>query len=125
MEFPEARREIRFEHDSPETTQQGDEMSKTNSKINVGDGERLVSGLFGGLLALHGLKNRGFGGYLLAALGGSMIYRGFSGQCSLYKALGINTAEEDGKGVQQGILFEKSVVIDKPSDFWRNAKIQK
>jgi uncharacterized membrane protein len=121
MQASEPRREIRYEYDTPENNRS---FGKTDeSKINVGDGERLVSGIFGGLLALHGLKRGGFAGYLLAALGGSLVYRGATGQCSMYKAMGINTATE-GKGVQQGILFEKSVEINKSPDelynFWRN-----
>jgi uncharacterized membrane protein len=82
----------------------GDTMR--GGEANVGDMERWASGIAGGALALYGLAGRRslFGG-LLAALGGSLIYRGISGHCPLYGALGLDTrgrpAEHAGDVVQQ------------------------
>lgn len=95
----------------------------SSAQPNVGQAERVISVVGGGLLFLEGLRERSFGGLILAAIGGACVYRGATGTCSMYKALGINTAEDDDRGVQQGIKIEKSVVISAPREklyqFWR------
>jgi uncharacterized membrane protein len=63
------------------------------SNVNVGSTERLCSSLAGGALALYGLSRMSLAGLVLAGLGGSLLYRGATGQCQLYKALGVNTVE--------------------------------
>ncbi|MDQ3255433.1 MAG: DUF2892 domain-containing protein [Acidobacteriota bacterium] len=62
--------------------------------INVGETERLASAVGGGALALYGLSPRSWGGLALAILGGSLLYRGTTGHCSTYSALGVNTAKD-------------------------------
>lgn len=57
--------------------------------INVGDTERRLSTLAGGALTLFGLARGSLGGMAVAALGGAMLYRGLSGHCVGYQALGI------------------------------------
>jgi uncharacterized membrane protein len=59
---------------------------------NVGEAERWTSAITGGALALYGLAGRRslFGG-VLAALGGSLLYRGLSGHCPVYDRFGIDT----------------------------------
>jgi uncharacterized membrane protein len=81
----------------------------------------------GGALACYGLSKGSGSGLLLAAIGGSLMYRGLSGNCQLYQALGISTAEHNRQTSipsGQGIKFEESVVIDCPPQelfqFWRN-----
>jgi uncharacterized membrane protein len=63
-----------------------------SSRINVGRGERLVSAIGGGLLALRGLTKGSFGGLVLTAIGSGLVYRGVSGHCTLYKRLGIDSS---------------------------------
>ncbi|HBI43225.1 MAG TPA: hypothetical protein DDY78_10270 [Planctomycetales bacterium] len=63
------------------------------SDVNVGSTERLCSSLAGGAMVLFGLSRMSLAGLALAGLGGSLLYRGTTGQCQLYKALGVNTAE--------------------------------
>ncbi|HZS04219.1 MAG TPA: SRPBCC family protein [Blastocatellia bacterium] len=97
-------------------------------QINISENERWVSGLGGGALALYGLRHGGFGGILLALAGGSLIYRGVTGHCDIYHALGISTSEKGGLNASvrhgEGIKVEKSVTINKPPEelfrFWRN-----
>lgn len=60
--------------------------------INVGSNERLISSLAGGALALVGLSRMSAGGFGLAAVGGALLYRGLTGHCHLYGAMGVNTA---------------------------------
>ena len=75
-------------------------------EANVGETERWASGIAGGALALYGLAGRRslFGG-LLAALGGTLLYRGITGHCPMYGALGVDTRgrgdERAGDVVQQ------------------------
>ncbi len=96
--------------------------------INVGDTERLFSVLGGGALVAYGLKRRSWDGWLLAALGGELMFRGATGHCELYHALGIHTARKAGRNVsvpyELGIRVDGSVTIDCPVEdvyrFWRN-----
>lgn len=68
--------------------------------VNVGRMERLASGVVGGALALYALRRRSTGGVLLALLGGMLVDRGVSGQCPVYRALGVSTC--DGAGAECG-----------------------
>src|SRR4051812_49331642 len=61
---------------------------------NVGPSERQVSIAGGAILALLGVARRDTTGWILAALGGGLIYRGATGNCPLYSALNVNTAED-------------------------------
>lgn len=95
---------------------------------NVGEAERLLSLLGGGALALYGLARGSLGSLTLAALGGGLVYRGMSGHCNLYGALGISTAEGSGQRTSipagHGIKVEESVTIMRPPEelyrFWTN-----
>jgi uncharacterized membrane protein len=99
------------------------------NKVNVGGYERYASAVGGGALALYGLSRKSVPGLLLAGLGGALLYRGTTGHCKAYGALGIDTAK--GKsGSAKGLLggrgtrVVKSITINRPRaelfDFWRN-----
>ncbi len=96
--------------------------------INIGDDERLISGLSGGALAIYGLNRRGLGGLLMAIAGAGLIYRGATGHSHFYKALSINTSKRKGLRASvkhgAGIKVEKSVTINKPAEdlfkIWHN-----
>lgn len=62
--------------------------------LNVGDVERVVSVMSGGVLTLFGAVRGGLAGLGLAVLGGSLIYRGVTGHCEAYHALGIDTSDQ-------------------------------
>jgi len=87
---------------------------------NVGQGERLASVVGGVALAVFGLSRRSPAGVALAALGGSLLYRGATGHCLLYEAAGVSTADA---GAADGIRVEKSVTVNCPREevyrFWR------
>jgi uncharacterized membrane protein len=99
-----------------------------NRHINVGDVERTASAVGGGAIALYGLTRGTLGGLFLAGVGGALVYRGLSGHCSLYCALGISTADERGRMTSipagRGCKVEKTLRINRPADdlylFWRN-----
>src|SRR5258708_4247140 len=96
--------------------------------VNVGDMERWASLLGGGLLAGFGLSRLSVGGLAVAAVGGAVMYRGLTGHCYVYGALGLNTAEPHGPATAipagHGIKVEKVVTINRSPEelyrFWRN-----
>ena len=102
-------------------------MSALGGPVNVSRNERFLSLAIGSGLALLGLKRRSPGGLLLALAGGALIFRGSTGHCSCYSALGIDTSEHrDATAVpaQQGYKIEESIVVHRPVaelySYWRN-----
>ena len=100
------------------------------SETNVSNPERWLSVVAGTAIAAYGLARRSVSGLTLAGLGSALVWRGATGQCPVYKTLGLSTAE-DGDHERQvsvpygkGIRVEKSVTINAaPEDlyrFWRN-----
>jgi uncharacterized membrane protein len=69
---------------------------RADGPINVGDPERLVSLIAGGLLALDGLRRRSALGAIEAVLGTALVERGATGHCRVYGAVGMSTASEAG-----------------------------
>jgi len=68
---------------------------QSSTCVNVGHAERELSMIGGSILAVCGLLRGSLSGLALAAVGGALIYRGHTGHCQLYAALGQNTAEQD------------------------------
>jgi uncharacterized membrane protein len=68
---------------------------KSSSGKNVGDFERMASAVSGAAMLYSGLRSRSGVGIVKAIFGGALVYRGLSGQCSVYKALGVNTANSE------------------------------
>lgn len=106
----------------PSIAQEQQESDQRNGhSMNVGQVERLASVVGGGALVAYGLRQRSLAGVGLALLGGALAYRGTSGHCMVYQALGINTATGAGSST---IHVEQSVTINKPVaevyGFWRN-----
>jgi uncharacterized membrane protein len=107
-------------------------------RVNVGRVERWLSMVAGGALAAYGLKRRELPGGAAAIAGAALLYRGATGHCDVYQALGINSAGGNGTGTfadmgsdtreqlggSRGIHVEQAVTVAKPiSDvyrFWRN-----
>lgn len=93
-------------------------MTTTDKTKNVGDTERIVSALAGGALVTWGLRRRSLGGLVVAAIGGDLLYRGFTGHCDVYQWLGTSTAQSAPPEV------ESAITIAKPADelyrLWRN-----
>jgi len=73
--------------------------------VNVGLTERYLSAAGGGLLALFGLARGGLAGLGLALAGGALLYRGFSGHCPLYGALGRNTAGRGQADSREEVVY--------------------
>jgi uncharacterized membrane protein len=102
------------------------------SERNVNNPERWLSVVAGSALAAFGLKKRSAGGFVLSALGGALVWRGATGRCPIYGALGLSTANghstEDDSQVSvpygRGVRVEKAVTINASPEqlyaFWRN-----
>jgi uncharacterized membrane protein len=99
-------------------------------RVNVHDVERLGSMLLGGGLAAFGTTRGSLSGWLLAAIGGGLVYRGVSGHCMVYEQLGVNTAQGRGPATtipaRHGVHVEHSVIIQREAeelyDAWRHFK---
>ena len=94
MSFPRTRQGVR-DLDAvkgPVLPVSGGAAPRPSPGINVGANERLCSSLAGGALALYGLSRMSLTGLAIAAAGGALLYRGTTGHCYLYSAMGVNTA---------------------------------
>lgn len=111
-------------------------------RVNVGRTERWLSMVAGGMMAAYALRRRSKEGGAAALAGAALLYRGATGHCHVYQALGINrgggAALQEGTGViadrgsdtrrqlggTRGIHVEESVTINRPVAevfrFWRN-----
>jgi uncharacterized membrane protein len=94
--------------------------------VNVGNAERAASTIGGAALALYGLSRLSLGGLVLAALGGVLGYRGLSGHCDVYEALGVDRGPASTGVVEGnlGVKIDRSVTVNAPPErvyaFWRN-----
>ena len=86
---------------------------QSNGSVNVGDSERLVSSLAGGALVLYGMQGRSWMGRVLALSGVSLLSRGFTGKCAVYRQLGINSAEGGHRLAIPGGLLNGTVKVQK------------
>lgn len=121
---------------TPHTDAEGRVLSHPrNQWVNVSKPERWASAVGGALLAAYGVNrgvnndfdDGGWAGWALALVGAAFVYRGATGHCHMYGALGVNTATPgDAASVQHGagVKIEKSVTINKSPEelyrFWRN-----
>jgi len=93
--------------------------------INVGETERMLSGLGGAVFLAYGLSRGGLGGVALALLGGSLVYRGVTGNCKMYEALGVDTAGGKdwltaGRDVHRGVKISRTSTIGRaPEECYR------
>jgi len=93
---------------------------------NVGRTEREFSVAAGGALVALGLLGPRQARALSFLTGVGLVYRGITGHCHLYDALGINTARTETPGVpaKQGFKYEQAIAIQRPPAElyreWRN-----
>lgn len=112
--------------DSP----QGRRQQQDGQQVNVGDGERTVSVAAGLIIGLLGLSRGSLPGLLGAAVGGSLVYRGVTGTCPMYRAMDLDTTEPgqgsaDGvESLTNGVHISTAFGIRKPAAalyaFWRD-----
>ena len=87
---------------------------------NVNDLERGLSLIGGTALMLYGLR-RSLGNMALMLGGGALIYRGLTGYCAAYQALGVNTAQHN---TGHGVALRAAITVNKAAAevyrFWRH-----
>src|SRR2546423_12471038 len=101
------------------------EVIHNRDYVNVHPVERMASVLGGGALAVSGLR-KGKSGILQMLTGAAMIERGVTGQCHVYRALGLRTAPTDEHttlAYELGVRARAAITINYPRDqifeFWR------
>lgn len=105
------------------------ESAHTTHRQNVRDEERIVSVVAGGLAVGAGLAARSWAGAAGALLGSGLLYRGVTGHCHLYQALGVSTTPHSlPEGAQEHpIGAVRAVTIQKPAreiyDTWKRADV--
>lgn len=94
---------------------------------NISQTERWGSVIGGAALLVSGLRRGGISGLVAGLAGGGLLYRGFSGHCQCYQALGIDTAQRPpatSVRAGHGVKIEKTITINRtPAElyrFWRN-----
>ena len=91
---------------------------------NVGETERLISAASGALLLKLGLHHRGLSGLAGIALGAVLIKRGYTGDCGVYRYLGVcgTHPATPSSYFDHGIHVTAAITVDKPAaelyDFW-------
>ena len=73
----------------PQQRDSSSSMAFLPSHQNVGSTERMISLTAGGIMAGLGLSRGGESGLAMLALGGALVFRGATGRCSVYHALGV------------------------------------
>ena len=71
----------------------GGPIPRSRRLPNIAESERVLSFLGGAGIIGFGLGQQSTGGLLLALLGSALVQRGWTGHCSLYDVLGVNTAD--------------------------------
>src|SRR3954447_6029047 len=101
------------------------------SSQNVNSRERWLSVVIGSAVAAYGLSRRSIAGITVAGVGAALVWRGASGHCAVYNALGITSVAEsndDRSNVSvpygRGVRVEQTVTIGLPPEqiyaFFRN-----
>lgn len=87
---------------------------KNDSKVNVGDSERMLSGLVGGaFLLLAAQQKKSWLSSSAALMGLSMLGRGWTGNCKIYRELGIDSSHGGHQLVIPGSMLNGTVKVQK------------
>ncbi|QWV97509.1 SRPBCC family protein [Geomonas nitrogeniifigens] len=97
---------------------------RRETRVNVGPAERKASVIGGAALAVSGLrcisKRNYASGLAMMLAGGMFLYRGQTGHCGIYDAMGMDTVHTRNSA----LTIEKAVTIGLPPqevyEFWRN-----
>jgi uncharacterized membrane protein len=101
-------------------------ITQGHCRTNIGTSERWLSSLAGAALIAYGLERRSGASAAAALAGGALLYRGLSGRCPVYSALGTTTRRPPATSVPagRGIKVEKSfTILRRPLElynFWRH-----
>ncbi|GCE30954.1 hypothetical protein KDA_64380 [Dictyobacter alpinus] len=92
------------------------------SATNVGQVERWISAIGGGVISTYGITRKDWLGVGLAMLGAGLIYRGASGRSPLYKALNINTGGQQLSANVSIIPGDKGIRVKRSQTVQQNAQ---
>jgi uncharacterized membrane protein len=106
----------------------------TDTATHVNSVERAVSADAGGAILAYALKHGGLVVTLLSILGGGMLFRGATGHCHVYDALGVDTTTDESGRMKSPfskssllsgkVHVVKALTINKSQselyEFWRN-----
>ncbi|RIK81038.1 MAG: cyclase [Planctomycetota bacterium] len=99
---------------------QRQESGSCAKQANVGEAERWLSAIAGGTLIACSAGRTNARGLLGVLAGVALVYRGASGHCAVYEALGISTARRRGRATavpaRQGAKIEHTIRIDAPAE---------
>jgi len=97
------------------------------TNTNVGAAERLASMAMGGVLVTWAFRKRSPAMIAAGIVGADLIYRGASGHCRVYDALGVNTAATNTTGEQissSAPEIQRSITINRSPEelftLWSN-----
>ncbi len=92
--------------------------SDSEQKMNIGELERVVSVGLGSLLVAHAIKHPSIINGMLGLIGGAMTYRGATGHCPAYHALGVkpDSATAASHPLNRPIVVEKYTAIERTPD---------
>ncbi|HEY1015612.1 MAG TPA: SRPBCC family protein [Herpetosiphonaceae bacterium] len=111
------------ERETPQRAERPFSATKA-AKGNISVAERWLSVVSGGALLGYGARQRGLAGAGLALLGGALAGRGVSARCMVYKALGINTAEDSTPADKASITVQRTLTVNITPElayrFWHN-----
>ncbi len=102
-------------------------MNETGNDKNVGNSDRLISAIGGGILLIWGLTRKSWLAKFAAITGGTMLLKSATGKSMMYKSFGINTKEMDSvidDVTSKAVDVEKTVYVERQPDevyrYWRN-----
>ena len=111
-----ARRLVRAAYAGPSCPRDEPNADGFHPIQNVGQAERWGSVVGGAALVWAGLRTGRLNGLILGAMGAGLMYRGVTGHCTAYEALGIDSAEHSEATAipaQQGVKVEHTVQVYK------------
>lgn len=88
------------------------------SQMNIGQQERIGSAVAGLALIAFALQRRPLAALISAAAGVALLARGASGRCSMYKKLGINTAQRPAPQ-SENIVRGEVTIQRSPEELYR------
>jgi uncharacterized membrane protein len=113
--------------------------ARSGAGHNVAKPERIGSVVLGAALITYGVRRRDPAGIITALVGGAFVHRGATGNCPVYRAMGVSTGSVDAVLVRprpdvtsraatvnarKAVKVERAVTIEKPRAelyaFWRN-----
>ena len=70
-------------------------LEQAHDTHNVAQSERVASVTLGAALITYGLRRRDAAGIAAAVIGGAFVHRGATGNCAVYRALGVSTGDAE------------------------------